>query len=131
NLLSRVRGGSKALRYGLANLRRHASGNAVQVASLALGLTAVLLLTFTRNDLVDAWRRAAPPDAPNRFILGVQPDQLQPVKDFLRQKNIGEPELYPMVRGRVVAVNRQKVNEAHYTEERARRWDQREFNLSF
>ena len=51
---------SRRLRYGLANLRRHARGNAVQVASLALGLTAVLLLTFTRNDLVDAWRRSAP-----------------------------------------------------------------------
>ncbi|MDH5221000.1 MAG: FtsX-like permease family protein, partial [Betaproteobacteria bacterium] len=62
---------SSALRYGLANLRRHARGNAVQVASLALGLTAVLLLTFTRNDLVDAWRRSAPPDAPNRFLIGV------------------------------------------------------------
>ena len=67
---------STALRYGLANLRRHARSNAVQVASLALGLTAVLLLTFTRNDLVDAWRRSAPPDAPNRFLLGVQPDQV-------------------------------------------------------
>jgi len=129
--LSRVRIGSRALRYGFANLRRHVRGNAVQVASLALGLTAVLLLTFTRNDLVDAWRRAAPPDAPNRFILGVQPDQLQLVKDFLREKKIGEPEFYPMVRGRVVAVNRQKVNEADYTEERARRLVEREFNLSF
>src|SRR5687767_6715356 len=37
---------SSILRYGLANLRRHARGNAVQIASLALGLTAVLLLTF-------------------------------------------------------------------------------------
>ena len=64
------------LRYGLTSLRRHARGNAVQVASLALGLTAVLLLTFTRNDLVEAWRRSAPPDAPNRFLVGVQPDQL-------------------------------------------------------
>ena len=49
---------SSILRYGLANLRRHARGNAVQIASLALGLTAVLLLTFTRNELVDAWRRS-------------------------------------------------------------------------
>ena len=74
-----------ALRYGLANLRRHARGNAIQVASLALGLTAVLLLTFTRNDLVDAWRRSAPPDAPNRFLLGVQPDQLAEVKAFFAE----------------------------------------------
>ena len=129
--LSRVRVGSRALRYGLANLRRHARGNAVQVASLALGLTAVLLLTFTRNDLVDAWRRAAPPDAPNRFVLGVQPDQLAPVKDFLRTRAIGEPEFYPMVRGRLVQVNRRAVNEGDYTEERARRLVEREFNLSY
>jgi putative ABC transport system permease protein len=130
-VLSRLRVRNRALRYGFANLRRHSRGNAVQVASLALGLTAVLLLTFTRNDLVDAWRRAAPPDAPNRFLIGVQPEQLQPVKDFLRTHALGEPEFYPMVRGRVVAVNARAVSEADYSEERARRLVEREFNLSF
>jgi len=122
---------SAALRYGLANLRRHARGNAVQVASLALGLTAVLLLTFTRNDLVDAWRRSAPPDAPNRFLLGVQPDQLSLVKEFFAAQGIGIPELYPMVRGRLTAVNGRRVSERDFSEERARRLVEREFNLSF
>jgi putative ABC transport system permease protein len=127
----RLGAGSVALRYGLANLRRHARGNAVQVASLALGLTAVLLLTFTRNDLVDAWRRSSPPDAPNRFLLGVQPDQLAEVKAFFTSHGIAVPELNPMVRGRLTAVNGSKVTEADYTEERARRLVEREFNLSF
>ena len=122
---------SIALRYGLANLRRHARGNAVQVASLALGLTAVLLLTFTRNDLVDAWRRSAPPDAPNRFLLGVQPDQLAEVKTFFARRNIAAPDLNPMVRGRLVSVNGKKVSESDFEEERARRLVEREFNLSF
>jgi putative ABC transport system permease protein len=122
---------SAALRYGLANLRRHARGNAVQVASLALGLTAVLLLTFTRNDLVDAWRRSAPPDAPNRFLIGVQPDQLAAVRGFLAGAGIAEAELHPMVRGRLVAVNGKAVSEADYTEERAKRLVEREFNLSY
>ena len=122
---------SVALRYGLANLRRHARGNAIQVASLALGLTAVLLLTFTRNDLVDAWRRSAPPDAPNRFLLGVQPDQLQEVQAFFARHRIPVPELSPMVRGRLTAINGRKVSEDDYTEERARRLVEREFNLSF
>jgi putative ABC transport system permease protein len=129
NALSRLR--IRRLRYGLANLRRHARGNAVQVASLALGLTAVLLLTFTRNDLVDAWRRAAPPDAPNRFLIGVQRDQLDAVKRFLAAHGLREADLYPMVRGRVVSINRQPVNEADYSEERARRLIEREFNLSY
>jgi putative ABC transport system permease protein len=119
------------LRYGLAGLRRHARGNAVQVAALALGLTAVLLLTFTRNDLVDAWRRSAPPGAPNRFLVGVQPDQLGPVQKFFEEKKIAVPELYPMVRGRLVGVNGRPVSEADYEEERAKRLVEREFNLSY
>src|SRR5256886_7681663 len=122
---------NRSVRYGVANLRRQARGNAVQVASLALGLTAVLLLTFTRHDVVEAWRRGAPPDAPSRFLLGVQPDQLAQVKRFLEEKGIGKADLYPMVRGRVVALNGKPVSEADYTEERARRLIEREFNLSY
>jgi putative ABC transport system permease protein len=119
------------VRYGLASLRRRARSNAVQTASLALGLTAVLLLTFTRNDLVEAWRRSAPPDAPNRFLLGVQPGQLEEIEAFFRAKGITVPELYPMVRGRVTSVNGRPVAEADYSEERARRLIEREFNLSY
>jgi putative ABC transport system permease protein len=119
------------LRYGLANLRRHARGNAVQIASLALGLTAVLLLTFTRNDLVEAWRRSAPPDAPNRFLIGVQPEQLEPLQAFFAAHKVPVPDLYPMVRGRLVAMNGAPVSEADYTEERAKRLIEREFNLSY
>jgi putative ABC transport system permease protein len=123
--------GRSTLRYGLANLRRHARGNAVQIAALALGLTAVLLLTFTRNDLVDAWRRSAPPDAPNRFLIGVQPEQLESLQAFFAARRVPVPELYPMVRGRLVAVNGRPVSEADYTEERAKRLVEREFNLSY
>ena len=120
-----------AFRYGLANLKRHARGNAVQVASLALGLTAVLLLGFTRNDLVEAWRRSAPPDAPNRFLIGVQPDQVASVNDFFRERGLSPPALDPMVRGRVVSVNGRPTGESDYPEERAKRLIEREFNLSY
>ncbi|OGA58084.1 MAG: hypothetical protein A3G81_24980 [Betaproteobacteria bacterium RIFCSPLOWO2_12_FULL_65_14] len=126
-----VRSLGRRLRYGLANLRRHARGNAVQVAALALGLTAVLLLTFTRNDLVEAWRRSAPPDAPNRFLVGVQPEQLSEIQQFFGERKIAVPDLYPMVRGRLVAVNGKPVTEADYDEERAKRLVEREFNLSY
>ena len=120
-----------AVRYGLANLRRHARGNAVQVASLALGLTAMLLLGFTRNELVDAWRRAAPPDAPNRFVLGIQPDQLAPVRRFFAAQGIGEPDIYPMVRGRVIERDGKPLSEKDFQDERAKRLVEREFNLSY
>lgn len=112
-------------------LRRHVRANAVQTAALALGLAALLLLTFTRNDLIEAWRRSAPPDAPNRFLIGVQPSQVSEMKTFLADKGIPIPEIYPMVRGRLVAVNGAPVNEADYPDERARRLVEREFNLSY
>ena len=120
-----------AVRYGLANLRRHARSNALQVASLALGLTAILLLTITRSDLVGAWRQASPPDAPNRFVIGIQPDQLQPMKDFFSAAKTPIPDVYPMVRGRLVEVNGKPVSEKDYPDERAKRLVEREFNLSF
>jgi len=122
---------SLALRYGLANLRRHARGNAIQVASLSVGLTAVLLLGITRNDLVDAWRRAAPPDAPNRFVIGIQPDQLDGVKRFFAEHKIVTPDLYPMVRARLTQVNGRPVSSDDFQEERARRLIEREFNVSY
>jgi putative ABC transport system permease protein len=112
-------------------LRRHVRANAVQTAALALGLAALLVLTFTRNDLVDAWRRSAPPDAPNRFLIGVQPDQVDAVRDFLKREGVEVPDIYPMVRGRLVAVNGAAVREADYADERARRLVEREFNLSY
>ena len=122
---------SPAVRYGLANLRRHSRSNALQVASLALGLTAILLLMVTRSDLINAWRQSAPPDAPNRFVIGIQPDQLKPVQEFFQAAKQPLPEVYPMVRGRLTAVNGKPVSERDYPEERAKRLVEREFNLSF
>src|SRR6185369_14200177 len=123
--------GAASLRYGLAQLRRHAAGNAVQTTCLALGLTALLLLTFTRHDLVQAWRRSVPADAPNRFLIGVQPDQRAALAEFFSAHKMPTPEFYPMVRGRLTAVNTNPVREQDYAEERARRLVEREFNLSY
>jgi putative ABC transport system permease protein len=61
----------------------------------------------------------------------VQPDQLAAVEDFFKEQNISVPELYPMVRGRLVAVNGKPVSEDDYEEERAKRLVEREFNLSY
>ena len=48
-------------------LRRRMGGKVIQVVALGIGLSALLLLTVIRADLLDTWRRTAPPDAPNRF----------------------------------------------------------------
>ena len=132
NLASRIgRHASFAWRYGLANLRRRNRANTVQIVSLALGLTAILLLAFTRGDLLQAWQARTPPDAPNRFVLNIQPEQRQEVIDFFRRQGLPTPELYPMVRGRLMAINDRPVRAEDYAEERSRALVEREFNLSY
>ncbi|MGN5477037.1 hypothetical protein ACTMU2_09310 [Cupriavidus basilensis] len=56
-------------------LERRRAVTVLQTVALAIGLMALLLLGMTRNDLVDSWRNATPADAPNRFIINIQPDQ--------------------------------------------------------
>src|SRR5262245_39756759 len=91
---------SLSWRYGLASLRRRARTNTVQIVALSLGLTAILLLTFTRADLLATWRSKTPPDAPNRFIVNIQPEQREPVAAFFAEQRVAAPTLFPMVRGR-------------------------------
>jgi putative ABC transport system permease protein len=126
---SRLRG---SLRYGLANVSRRAGTSIAQVSALGLGLMALLLLTFVRTDLLDRWRLSLSADAPNRFIINVQQDQLEPVRAFIAEQNIAPPVLYPMVRGRLIERNGKPAGGTQYAADdaRAQRWADREFNLS-
>ena len=117
-------------RFALAAVQRRPVATIVQLVSLAVGLMALLLLTVTRTDLVSAWRSAAPPDAPNRFVINVQPDQVQGIAQRLRDAGI-EAELNPMIRGRLVQLNGKPVGPENYTDDRAQRLVDREFNLSY
>ncbi|KAG0924154.1 hypothetical protein G6F31_019221 [Rhizopus arrhizus] len=92
---------------------------------------ALLLLTMTRTDLIQGWQRTMPPDAPNRFLINVQPDQRQAVTDALTREGLGRITLSPMVRGRLIAINGKSVGPDDYEEPRAKRLVDREFNLSY
>ena len=117
-------------RFGLANMERHALASVVQIVALALGLMALLLLTVIRNDLLQAWQRAIPSDAPNRFVVNIQPEQLGEVRRFFADNGL-QPEFAPMIRARLKAVNGRAVSAADYQDEQARRMVEREFNLSY
>jgi len=118
-------------RYGLANIRRRAGGSVAQVVAFGLGILSLLLLTLVRGDLMESWRTTLPPDAPNRFVINIQPDQLQPLRAFFAQRGIRAPEIFPMVRGRLSAINGRPVSAADYADDRAKRLVEREFNLSW
>jgi putative ABC transport system permease protein len=98
---------------------------------LALGITALLLLTVARADLIASWRHNVPPDAPNRFIINIQPEQRASLQAYFAAQGMVVPQLEPMVRGRLVAINDVPVKPSLYEDERAQRLVEREFNLSW
>lgn len=102
----------------------------VQVSSLAVGLLALVLLVLLRTDLISSWRQATPANAPNRFVINIQPDQAADFQQVLRNAGVKEYDWYPMIRGRLVAINDRPVNPDDYKEDRAKRLVDREFNLS-
>ncbi|MDH0383114.1 ABC transporter permease [Comamonas aquatica] len=102
----------------------------VQVSSLAVGLLALVLLVLLRTDLVSSWRQATPAHAPNRFVINIMPDQAQAFRSHLEQAGVQGYDWFPMIRGRLVEVNGQTVRPENYTDDRAQRMLDREFNLS-
>jgi len=102
----------------------------VQVSALSVGLLALALLVLLRTDLVASWRRATPANAPDRFVINVQPDQAQDFLAHLSASGVRSPDWFPMIRGRLVAINGREVQSSDFATERARRLVDREFNLS-
>jgi putative ABC transport system permease protein len=131
-LVSRLRGAASGpWRYGLANLRRRTGASLVQIMALGLGLMAMLMLTLVRTELITKWQESMPPDMPNRFAINIQSDQLAAVKKHFAELKLVTPDLYPMVRGRLMAIGDRDVAAGAFKDERAKRLVEREFNLSW
>jgi putative ABC transport system permease protein len=102
----------------------------LQVSALSVGLLALVLLVLLRTDLISSWRQATPPDAPNRFVINIQPEQGEAFRQRLKDSGVKRYDWYPMIRGRLVAINGKGVRPEDMVEDRARRLVDREFNLS-
>lgn len=132
--LARRRGGGNGLvspvRMGARSLARRPGASALQALALSMGFLALLLLTVTRNDVLHAWQQSVPADAHNRFVINIQPDQVGAVQGFFKAGQL-DVILAPMVRGRLSEINGQRVTSDEFTDERAKRLVEREFNLSW
>jgi putative ABC transport system permease protein len=102
----------------------------VQVSALSVGLLALALLVLLRTDLVASWRQATPANAPDRFVINVQPEQAKEFLANLQQAGVQSPDWFPMIRGRLVAINGREVGPNDFAVDRAKRLIDREINLS-
>jgi len=133
-VLARLRSAASSgltLRFALAGLVRRRGATLAQICAMAMGIMALTLLTVTRTDLLDGWQRTLPADAPNRFLINIQPDQRDALRGRLAQAGLGDVRLYPMIRGRLLAINGRDVKLDDVESPRARQLLDRDFNLSY
>jgi len=120
-----------AWRYGLANVARRGRASAVQVVAFGLGLTMLLLLTIVRTDLLQGWQKTLDEDAPNHFMINIQPHELESVGDIFESAGAERPGFVPMVRARMTTINGEDVKTREYPDPGGEWMANREANLSF
>jgi putative ABC transport system permease protein len=96
---------SLAWRFGLQNLARNPKLGASQILAFGLTMTAMLVSLLIRTELIQEWQRQLPADAPNFFALNLFESEIAPFEAFLKQEQAGASAFYPIVRGRLMAVN--------------------------
>ncbi len=120
-----------AWRYGLANVARRGRDSAVQVVAFGLGLTVLLLLTLVRTDLLEGWRKTLDEDAPNHFLINIQPHERESVAALFESNGMPAPAFTPLVRARMTTINGESVKDRAFPNEDGRWLADREQNLSW
>lgn len=126
-------GQSSARRLALANLRRRLWANSFQLITFSLAIFLALLLYFLRAELIGQWQRQIPEGAPNQFLVNINEQQRKQLDEFALQQQLQLGSYYPVVRGRLLSINNEQLQQEASKEDRS---DQRvgvgrELNLTW
>lgn len=118
-------------RFGLGNISRRQGATIAQAVALGMALQALLMITVVRQDLLVAWQSRLPADTPNQFLVNIQPEQRESLKQFFARRGYPDLELVPMARARLSALNGRPVTAETFDDPETQRWINRDFNLSW
>ena len=93
------------LRLAVSRLLRQPGSTLSQLAAFSLSFMLLALLLVLRGDLLERWQQQLPPESPNYFLINIAPEQVAPVKTFLREHQVQPSTFYPVVRARLTAIN--------------------------
>lgn len=102
---------SLSWRFGLQGILRNSQISVSQILAFSITLTAMALSFTVRSDLVEDWQKQLPEHAPNHFALNIFPEQQQSFHDDVQQANIPSSRFYPVVRGRLIQINADPVQQ--------------------
>ena len=118
-------------RFGLQGIVRNSRASVSQMLAFSITLAAMSLSLSVRGDLIEQWQRQLPEKAPNHFALNIIPDQLSAFQRALQQDEIHGSAFYPIVRGRLVAINAEPVQQRVSKDSSGEAATQRELSLTW
>lgn len=107
-----------AWRLAMAGLQRRAQANSVQMLSFSTAIMLLLLVLALRHELLADWQRQLPDDAPNYFLVNVAQGDVEQLQQRFAERNVDADDMYPIVPGRMTAVNGVPVVDEVSKEER-------------
>jgi putative ABC transport system permease protein len=95
-----------SLRYALGNVVRPGSQATGIMVAIGIGVMAIVTVSLVEQALLQQIQENRPADAPTFFFIDIQPDQAKKFVSLVEQQT-GQtrPELMPLVRSRLHAVN--------------------------
>ncbi|MEC8868475.1 MAG: FtsX-like permease family protein [Pseudomonadota bacterium] len=98
-------------RLALAGLQRRRRENVAQIMIFGLAIMLLLILVLIRTSLLDEWRQQIPENAPNHFVMNVTGTEVDAMQSLLQDHTNYDGKLFPMMRGRIEAVNEVPVRD--------------------
>ncbi len=95
----------KSWHLALANLKRRASENSVQLVSFTIAIKLLLLITVMKSSILSEWEQQFPEGTPNHYLINISEAQIAPLKQFAEQNDIANQGFYHVYRGRLSAIN--------------------------
>jgi len=95
----------KSWHLALANLKRRANENSVQLVSFTIAIKLLLLITVMKTSILSEWQAQFPEDTPDQYLMNITKDQVSPLKQFTQDHDIPNQGFYAVYRGRLSAIN--------------------------
>ncbi|MGY2463004.1 ABC transporter permease [Vreelandella sulfidaeris] len=122
---------SQALRLGGRQLARRRQAGLGQLLAFSVTFFAMAMIVLVRGDLLSTWQDQLPENTPNYFAINIQPSERDPFEAAVSPRVETQSTLYPMVRGRVIAINDQSPRDAVPPDARGDNSLRRELNLTW
>jgi putative ABC transport system permease protein len=118
-------------RFALQGLVRNNRATISQLLAFSITLLAMMLSFSVRTDLITDWQKSMPTNAPNHFALNIFPEQQADFQQELTQQHISGSQFYPVVRGRLVAINNTPVQQVVSKDSQGDNATHRELSLTW